>query len=203
MGGQFSGTNPDISPPTGSQQLPLPPPPSVIITTFNIYIQSNRNNWSFERKLQSVSLGSSWRKGQGRSGKIMEGHGRSYPNTRCVSNVRKVMGGGWWEIVACRIIVLSPGPGLCYSHEILKDSLTDSDWTWTGHGPGPAIAIKKLSSPSTSPKAQFQSPMSRGKGLDWGWCFNPTGHHPTHNFSHLKCQSCDGKRPSMTILDLP
>ena len=68
MGGQFSGTNPDISPPTGSQQLPLPPPPSVIITTFNIYIQSNRNNWSFERKLQSVSLGSSWRKGQERSG---------------------------------------------------------------------------------------------------------------------------------------
>ena len=24
--------------------------------------------------------------------------------------------------------------------EILRDSLTDSDWTWTGHGPGPAIA---------------------------------------------------------------
>ena len=26
--------------------------------------------------------------------------------------------------------------------EILRDSLTDSDWTWTGHGPGLAIAIK-------------------------------------------------------------
>ena len=25
----------------------------------------------------------------------------------------------------------------------------------------------------------------------------------THNFSHLKCQSSDGKRPSMTFLDLP
>ena len=44
---------------------------------------------------------------------VMEGHGRSYPNTRCVNNVRKVTGGGGW--VACRIIVLSPGPGLCYS----------------------------------------------------------------------------------------
>ena len=53
------------------------------------------------------------RKGQERSGKVMEGHGRSYPNTRCVNNVRKVMGG--WVVVACRIIVLSPGPGLCYS----------------------------------------------------------------------------------------
>ena len=30
-------------------------------------------------------------------------------------------------------------------------------------------------------------------------------HHPppTPNFSHLKCQSSDGKRPSMTFLDLP
>ena len=32
--------------------------------------------------------------GQERSGNFMEGHGRSYPNTRCVNNVRKVMGGG-------------------------------------------------------------------------------------------------------------
>ena len=48
------------------------------------------------------------------SGMVMEGHGRSYPNTRCVNNVRKVTGGGGgW--VACRIIVLSPGPGLCHS----------------------------------------------------------------------------------------
>ena len=28
-------------------------------------------------------------------------------------------------------------------------------------------------------------------------------HPPTINFSHLKCQSSDGKRPSMTFLDLP
>ena len=57
-----------------------------------------------------VILGSSWRKGQERSGKVrkgqersgkvMEGHGRSYPNTRCVNNVRKVTGGGggWWPV---------------------------------------------------------------------------------------------------------
>ena len=32
--------------------------------------------------------------GQERSWKVMEGHGRS--NTRCVNNVRKVTGGGWW-----------------------------------------------------------------------------------------------------------
>ena len=42
----------------------------------------------------------SGKKGQERSGKarkdqvmVMEGHGRSYPNTRCVNNVRKVTGG--------------------------------------------------------------------------------------------------------------
>ena len=34
------------------------------------------------------------RKSQKRSGKFMEGHGSSYPNTRCLNNVRKVMGGG-------------------------------------------------------------------------------------------------------------
>ena len=33
-----------------------------------------------------------------------------------------------------------PCPGLLFS-EILRDSLTDSDWTWTGPGPGPAIEI--------------------------------------------------------------
>ena len=27
-----------------------------------------------------------------KSGKVREGHGRSYPNTRCVNNVRKVTG---------------------------------------------------------------------------------------------------------------
>ena len=57
---------------------------------------------------QSVILGSSLRKGQERSGKawkgqvksgkVMEGHGRSYPNTRCVNNVRKVTGGGGWPV---------------------------------------------------------------------------------------------------------
>ena len=28
-------------------------------------------------------------------------------------------------------------------------------------------------------------------------------HHPTHNFSHFKCQSSVRKRPSMTFYDLP
>ena len=54
-------------------------------------------------KCDWVILGSSWghpggkvRKGQERSGKVIEGHGRSYSNTRCVNcnNTRKVMGGG-------------------------------------------------------------------------------------------------------------
>ena len=56
--------------------------------------------------------------------------------------------------------------------------------------------------PNPSAKSQIQSPEER----DWGWHYNPTGHHPphpTHNFSHLKCQSSDGKRPSMNFLDLP
>ena len=60
---------------------------------------------------------------------VMEGHGRSYPNTRCVNNVRKVTGGGGW-VVACRIIVPSPGPGLCHSQRFFErffgDSLRDS-----------------------------------------------------------------------------
>ena len=66
----------------------------------------------------------------------MEGHGRSYPNTRCVNNVRKVTGGGW--VVACRIIVLSPGPDLCYSQR-----------------PGPAIAKTEII--SIASKSEFAS----------------------------------------------
>ena len=40
----------------------------------------------------------------------MEGHRRSYPNARCVNNVRKVTGGGGGWVVACRIIVSAPVP---------------------------------------------------------------------------------------------
>ena len=43
MGGQFSGTNPDILPATGSQQSASQPP--LIITTLHIYTQSFQNNW--------------------------------------------------------------------------------------------------------------------------------------------------------------
>ena len=38
----------------------------------------------------------------------MEGHGRSFPDTRLTFQVRKVMGGGGW--VACRNIVPAPVP---------------------------------------------------------------------------------------------
>ena len=34
--------------------------------------------------------------GQEMSGKLRKGQDRSYPNTRGVNNVRKVMGGGGW-----------------------------------------------------------------------------------------------------------
>ena len=44
-------------------------------------------------------------------------------------------------MVACRIIVLSPGPGLCLFVCLFCLFV---EWTWTGHGPGPAIAIKTL-----------------------------------------------------------
>ena len=65
---------------------------------------------------------------------------------------------------------------------------------------------KILSSPSPvpnpSPKSEIQSLEERDWG--WGWQYNTTGHHPTttNNFSHLKCQSSDGKRPSMIFIDL-
>ena len=56
-------------------------------------------------------------------------------------------------------------------------------------------------------KSQILNPKSRGKGLGLGLAlqlYRPSPHHPTHNFSHLKCQSSDGKRPSMTFHhDLP
>ena len=60
----------------------------------------------------------------------------------------------------------------------------------------------KIQVQNSSPKSKIHSPEERN--WDWGWQYNPTGHHPTtSNFSPLKCQSSDGKRPSMTFLDLP
>ena len=47
--------------------------------------------------------------GQGRSRKVMEGYGWSFPITRLTFQVRKVRGGlGGW--VACRIILSAPVP---------------------------------------------------------------------------------------------
>ena len=65
----------------------------------------------------------------------MEGHERSYPNTRCVNNVRKVTGGGGWvgDDGLQDYSAISWSRSLSFS-EILRDSLTDSDWTWTWTG---------------------------------------------------------------------
>ena len=66
--------------------------------------------------------------------------------------------------------------------------------------PVPNPSPKSRSNPS--PKSKIQSPKERD--WDWGWHYNPTGHPTTttHNFSHMKHQSSDGKRPPMTFHDL-
>ena len=62
-------------------------------------------------------------------------------------------------------------------------------------------SMSEIQVPNPSPKFKIQSPEERE--WDRGWHYNPTGHPPTtHNFSHLKCQYSDGKKPSMTFLDL-
>ena len=48
--------------------------------------------------------------GHGRSRKVKEGHGWSFPITGLTFQVRKVIGGVGW--VACRIIVSAPIPVL-------------------------------------------------------------------------------------------
>ena len=48
--------------------------------------------------------------GHGRSRKVKEGHGWSFPITRLTFQVRKVIGGVGGGCVACRIIVSSPVP---------------------------------------------------------------------------------------------
>ena len=57
----------------------------------------------------------------------MEGHRMSFPNTRCVNHVRKVMGvvvrGGW--LVAFRILVP-------ISWSLRERIDKDRAWTWTG-----------------------------------------------------------------------
>ena len=51
-------------------------------------------------------------KGHRKSWKVMEGHGRSFPDTRLTFQVRKVMGGwgGWWPVgLYCQPQSLSSG----------------------------------------------------------------------------------------------
>ena len=48
--------------------------------------------------------------GHGRSLKVKEGHGWSFPITGLTFQVRKVRGGGGWVVVACKIIVSAPVP---------------------------------------------------------------------------------------------
>ena len=52
--------------------------------------------------------------GQGRSRKVKEGHGWSFPITGLTFQVRKVRGGGGgvggWLVVTCRIIFSAPVP---------------------------------------------------------------------------------------------
>ena len=47
--------------------------------------------------------------GWGKSGKDVEDNGSSYPNTRCLNNVKIVMGGGGWPV---ELYCLSPCSGL-------------------------------------------------------------------------------------------
>ena len=47
--------------------------------------------------------------GQGRSRKVKEGHGWSFPITGLTFQARKVRG-GWVVMVACRILVSAPVP---------------------------------------------------------------------------------------------
>ena len=63
--------------------------------------------------------------GQGRSGKVKEGHGWSFPITRLTLQVRKVWGGG--VVVACKIIVSAPVP-----FPFLW-TLDFGFWTWIGY----------------------------------------------------------------------
>ena len=78
--------------------------------------------------------------GQERSGNFMEGHGRSYPNTRSVDNVRKVMGGWLGGGGGLQNYSAIPWSRSFLFSEILRDLLR-FDCDWTGHGPGPVIAI--------------------------------------------------------------
>ena len=73
------------------------------------------------------------------------------------------------------------------------------------------LIVKPKSSPKSKSQIQVPNPNPKSKvqrkrngtGADNIILQATTNHHPTSNFSHLKCQSSDGKRPFMTFLDLP
>ena len=66
--------------------------------------------------------------GQGRSRKVMEGHGWSIPITRLTVWVRKVTGSGGW--VACKIILSAPVPFLFLWTFGFEFGTWIWDWTW-------------------------------------------------------------------------
>ena len=67
--------------------------------------------------------------------------------------------------------------------------------------PNPSPKSKsQIQVPNTRPKFKVQR---KGTGTGAETIILQATHPPTNNFSHLKCQSSDGKRPSITFLDLP
>ena len=75
--------------------------------------------------------------GHGRSRKVKEGHGWSFPITGLTFQVRKVMGGGGWGgVVACRIILSAPVPvPFLWTLDLVLDLGPGFrtwiwDWTW-------------------------------------------------------------------------
>ena len=65
-------------------------------------IEGHRRSRSIDGHGRSLNV----MEGQGRSWKVTEGHGRS----GLTSQGRKVMGVGWWVVVACRIILSAQVP---------------------------------------------------------------------------------------------
>ena len=68
--------------------------------------------------------------GHGRSRKVKESHGWSFPITRLTFQVKKVIGGGGWVVVACRIILSAPVPVLSSGLWIWDLGLGFGTWIW-------------------------------------------------------------------------
>ena len=82
--------------------------------------------------------GRSWKviEVQGRSRKVNQGHGSSLPITRLTFQVKKVIGGDGWVVVACRIILSAPVP-------VLSSGLWISD-LGLGFGTGMGLTTTRL-----------------------------------------------------------